>query len=73
LVNQRLIRLRRTDFYTQYSNIPPFHWTSKNKLHPFGLKSKAGPIGPDSLLPVAYSFDSGLKEVVGEIRDSTKT
>jgi hypothetical protein len=33
-----------------YSTIPPFHWTSKGKLHPSGGKSKPGPLGSDSIL-----------------------
>jgi len=34
----------------QYYTIPLFHWASKSKHHLSGVKSKLGPLGPDSLL-----------------------
>jgi hypothetical protein len=34
----------------QYYTIPLFHWMSKSKHRRSGVKSKLGPLGPDSLL-----------------------
>ena len=39
-----------------FSNIQLFHWVSKNKHHPYGVKSKPGPLGQDSLLGRRRSF-----------------
>ncbi len=60
-------------FYTRYSIIPPFHSTSKGKLHPSAVKSKPGPPGPDSLLTTRYDIDvlphSRLNRVFGRPTD----
>ena len=39
--------------YTQYSNIPSFHATSKGKLHTSGVNPKPGPFGPDRLIQIS--------------------
>ena len=36
--------------YEPEATIPLFHWVSNDKHHPYGVKSKPGPLGQDSLL-----------------------
>jgi hypothetical protein len=43
------------------ATIPLFHWVSNDKHHPYGVKSKPGPLGHDSLLePVMILNSNGI-------------
>ena len=47
---ESIIRNKDTSrFSPQYSIVPSFHHSMWIKLHPSGVNSKPGPLGPDSL------------------------